>query len=59
MEIPEYLISQVRDGNAVIFFGAGASREAQTLAGAKAPTTQTLTAALSARFLGGNLIPTR
>src|SRR5260370_11374303 len=53
MEIPDFLSAQVRDGNAVIFLGAGASRNAQAMDGRKCPTTQELTEKLSAQFLGG------
>jgi cold shock CspA family protein/tetratricopeptide (TPR) repeat protein len=53
MDIPDHLVSQVRDGNAVIFLGAGASRGAQTATGVVCPTTPVLTAKLSAKFLGG------
>ena len=58
MDIPDHLVSQVRDGNAIIFLGAGASRGAQTATGEDCPTTQVLTAKLSAKFLGGSSIPT-
>jgi hypothetical protein len=53
VNIPDYLITQIRDGNAVIFLGAGASREAMTTDGAKCPTTAALTTLLSQKFLGG------
>src|ERR1700722_7762970 len=53
MDIPDHLVSQVRDGNAIIFLGAGASRGAQTETGTTCPTTQVLTTQLSAKFLGG------
>jgi tetratricopeptide (TPR) repeat protein len=53
MDIPDFLSTQVRDGNAVIFLGAGASRNAQTMDGRRCPTTQELTEKLSAQFLGG------
>jgi len=49
----DFLSAQVRDGNAVIFLGAGASRNAQATDGRKCPTTQELTEKLSAQFLGG------
>jgi hypothetical protein len=53
MDIPDHLVSQVRDGNAIIFLGAGASRGAQTETGTTCPTTQVLTTQLSAKFLRG------
>jgi len=53
MAIPDHLINQVRDGNAVLFLGAGASRNAKTSAGLTCPTTQVLTTSLSKQFLGG------
>ena len=54
MEIPEILITQVRDQRAVVLLGAGASLGARTRDGKKAPTTQELAALLSNKFLGGN-----
>ena len=53
MEIPDFLSAQVRTGNAIIFLGAGASRNAQATDGRRCPTTQELTEKLSAQFLGG------
>lgn len=53
MSIPEYLVSQIREGNAVLFLGAGASRNAKKLSGQTCPTTQALTESLSKHFLGG------
>jgi hypothetical protein len=53
MEIPAFLVSQVREGNAVLFLGAGASREAKTAAGVACPTTKQLINHLSKSFLGG------
>ena len=52
MSIPEHLINQIREGNAVLFLGAGASRNATNSSGQACPTTQVLTASLSKRFLG-------
>lgn len=53
IEIPGVLANQVRDGNAVVFLGAGASREAQKPDGTKSPTTRVLIEKLSEKFLGG------
>jgi cold shock CspA family protein len=53
MDLPEILISQVREGKAVLFLGAGASLGAKTADGQKAPSTQQLGARLADKFLGG------
>ena len=53
IEIPGALANQVRDGNAVVFLGAGASREAQRTDGTKCPTAAVLTEKLADKFLGG------
>jgi cold shock CspA family protein len=53
MEIPESLSSQIRDGKAVLFLGAGASRDALLPNGQKAPIAGELATLLSNAFLGG------
>jgi hypothetical protein len=53
IDIPGVPANQVRDGNAVVFLGAGASREARKADGAKCPTTAVLVEKLSDKFLGG------
>lgn len=52
--IPDQLIAQIRDGNAVLFLGAGASLDAQDLRGRKPPTGRQLGELLADRFLGGS-----
>ena len=53
MDIPEILVSQVRDQKTIILLGAGASCGAKTADGKKAPNTQQLGARLADKFLGG------
>src|SRR5271154_7085642 len=53
MDLPDILVSQVREGKAVIFLGAGASRSAKTADGRSAPSTQQLGMQLADKFLGG------
>ncbi len=53
MNIPDYLVSQVREGKAVLFLGAGASREATTASGIPGPTGRQLGDLIAKRFLGG------
>ena len=53
VDIPSFLLSQVQEGAAILFLGAGASRDAVTPSGAKAPTTMGLRDLLSDKFLGG------
>src|SRR5580704_2775138 len=40
MILPDYLVAQVREGRAVLFLGAGASREAKSAAGKLGPTSK-------------------
>ena len=51
--IPDYLVSLIREGKAVLFLGAGASREAKDTAGKGAPDGQDLARLLATKFLGG------
>jgi cold shock CspA family protein len=53
MDIPEILVSQVREQKAVILLGAGASCAAKTADGKRAPSTQQLGVRLADKFLGG------
>lgn len=53
MDIPDFLIQQIRERKAVIFLGAGASRDTLGKGGKKCPTTGELIEKLSTRFLGG------
>lgn len=53
MDIPEILVSQVREQKVVIFLGAGASLGAKSAGGKKAPSTQQLGVLLADKFLGG------
>ena len=55
IEIRGVLANQIRDGNAVVFLGAGASREAQKADGTKWPTAAVLTEKLADYFSAGNL----
>jgi hypothetical protein len=42
MEIPEALLTQISEGRVVLLLGAGASLDAQTSDGKKAPSTNEL-----------------
>src|SRR5690242_17830704 len=53
MEIPEILITQVREQRAVVMLGAGASCAAKTKKGKKAPSTKELGDLLADKFLAG------
>jgi SIR2-like domain len=53
VNLPDYLLSQVQAGNAVLFLGAGASRDAKTAAGKRGPTGKELGDMISGKFLGG------
>lgn len=53
MNLPDYLVSQVRDGKTVLFLGAGASRMAKTPSGTPGPTGKELGDLIANRFLGG------
>lgn len=53
MELPSYLVAQVRDGRAVLFLGAGASRDAKTQTGKSGPTSKELGSLIATKFLGG------
>lgn len=53
MDIPPVLASAVERGRAVLFLGAGASREATTPDGRRSPSAGELGGYLSDRFLGG------
>ena len=53
MRIPPALTEQIREGNAILFLGAGASLGATTPEGKAIPNTKQLTVSLANRFLGG------
>jgi cold shock CspA family protein len=53
MNLPDFLVDQVREGKVVLFLGAGASRGTVGPSGKKCPTTQELLTRLSDKFLGG------
>lgn len=53
MEIPSFLETQILEGKAVLFLGAGASREAKDATGKGAPLGSELGKLLSHKFLGG------
>ena len=53
MKIPPALAEQVRQGNAMLFLGAGASLGATSPEGKEIPNTKELTISLSNKFLGG------
>ncbi len=54
MKIPPNLISQIAEGKAVLFLGAGASVGTTDSQGRPAPDTKELTRKLSDKFLGGS-----
>ncbi len=51
--IPDYLLTQIREGQAVLFLGSGASLEAKDDSGNGPPTAKALGGMLSTKFLGG------
>lgn len=53
MEIPSVLLSEIREGNVVLMFGAGASMESTDSKGRRAPSSKELGKKLSDKFLGG------
>ena len=53
MILPDYLVTQVRDGKVVLFLGAGASRLAKTPSGQQGPTAKELGELIARNFLGG------
>src|SRR5258708_14442580 len=53
MDLPEILVTQVREQKVVIFLGAGASLGAKSAGGKRAPSTQQLGVQLADKFLGG------
>jgi tetratricopeptide (TPR) repeat protein len=52
LKLPDYLVTQVRDGNVVLFLGSGATREALDARNKKPPTAPELAKLLAKRFLG-------
>jgi ATPase involved in DNA repair len=53
IDIPDSLLTQVRDGRVVLFLGSGASFDACDAHGVKPPSAVELAAKLSEKFLGG------
>lgn len=53
MEIPEFLITQVREGKVVLFLGSGASMDATDTKGKNPPSATALADMLTDGFLGG------
>lgn len=53
MQLPDALVSQVREGKAVIFIGAGASKECANRNGKRPPDGRQLANMISGKFLGG------
>jgi len=53
--LPDPLLAAIREQRAVLFFGAGASRDAVGPAGKKCPTSEELRASLAKRFLGSDM----
>jgi hypothetical protein len=51
--IPEYLLTQIREGKAILFLGAGASFDAMDDKGKSPPSGYQLGQMLSKKFLGG------
>src|SRR5438105_14989936 len=56
MDIPEALLTQVSEGRVVLLLGAGASVDARTSEGKKAPSTNELRDILARKFLGGKFL---
>jgi hypothetical protein len=53
MEIPNFLLDQIREGRIVLVLGAGASRGATNSKGAQPPTGPQLSQIIADKFLGG------
>ena len=51
MEIPEALLSQIREGRAILLLGSGASLDSRNLQGQPAPNSDQLATALAKQFL--------
>ncbi|MEW6046686.1 MAG: SIR2 family protein [Bacillota bacterium] len=54
MDLPQYLIDQVRSGQVVLFAGAGASKGATLPDGREPPSGQELADAIALKFLGSD-----
>lgn len=59
MEIPKALISQIKEGNVVLFLGSGATKEAIHPERKKSPTGQELADLIAAKFLGDDYLGTK
>lgn len=55
-KIPTFLIEQIKEGQAILFLGSGASREAFHQNGIKSPTGQELSDLIAKKFLGDTYI---
>lgn len=53
MEIPPFLLSDIKEGNVVLMLGAGASMESTDSKGKRAPSSKELGKKLADKFLGG------
>ena len=53
MEIPSFLLDQIREGRTVLVLGAGASREATSSKGIQPPVGPELAQIIADKFLGG------
>lgn len=53
MDIPSSILTNVREGKAVLFLGAGASRDTKDSKGKRPPSGSELAKLLAGRFLGG------
>jgi hypothetical protein len=53
MEIPPNLINEIRQGNVILFLGAGASRGSKNSKGEEPPDGKKLASLISDQFLGG------
>lgn len=53
--IPEPLLAAIREQRAVLFLGAGSSRDARSTDGRKCPTSDELRASLGGKFLGNEM----
>ncbi|MGA9047543.1 MAG: SIR2 family protein [Dehalococcoidia bacterium] len=56
MNIPQALLDEIRNGNAVLFLGAGASIGSKNNKGGTLPSSKDLTKLISNKFLGSNYV---
>ena len=55
-KIPKALLDQVKDGNVILFLGAGSAFDSKHTNGEKPPTGQQLANLIAEKFLGDNYI---